>query len=89
MRQITVVGKPEEDLMAGVTMTLAVETINIETIDLEEVDQTPVLTLSVDRYDDALQALQEAGFDAVTGRLNANQPHAGVIDEIGKHADGV
>ena len=28
-------------------------------------------------------------FNAVAGRLNANQPNAGFVDKIGKHADGV
>ncbi len=30
-----------------------------------------------------------AGFDTVAGRLHADQPDAGLVNKVGKHADGV
>lgn len=66
MKQITVVAKGHPDLVAEITEALAARKINIETLEAEEVRGMGVVVFSVDRYDDALQALRDASFHAVT-----------------------
>jgi len=67
MKEISVVTKNRPGLLADLTEALAGRGINIETIDAEEIDDTAVLQLTVDhRYDEALQCLRDAGFDAIT-----------------------
>jgi hypothetical protein len=66
MKQISVVSHENQDITASLAEALAGAGINIETLDIEHVDETFVVTLTVDRYDEALQVLQEAGFEAVS-----------------------
>jgi hypothetical protein len=40
--------------------------VNIESLDAQEVGGMAVVELTVDRYDEALGILRDAGFDAVT-----------------------
>lgn len=66
MKQISVVSHDNEDITPSLAEALECAGINIESLNLEQVDDTFVVTLTVDRYDEALQVLQEAGFDAVS-----------------------
>jgi hypothetical protein len=66
MREIVVVTQNRAGLLADIAEILAARGINIETIDGEEVSETAIIQLTVDRYDEALQGLRDAGFDAVT-----------------------
>lgn len=66
MKEISVVTQNRPGLLADLSEVLAARGINIDTIDAEEIHDTAVLQLTVDRYDEALQCLRDAGFDAVS-----------------------
>ena len=66
MKQITVVGESDPGLLARVSEILAARGINIETLDAETVQDHGVVILTVDRYDEALAALRDAGVPAVS-----------------------
>lgn len=66
MKEIVIVTQNRAGLLADIAEILARKNINIETLDAEEVHDTAVIELTVDRYDEALQSLRDAGFDAVT-----------------------
>lgn len=64
MRQITIIAPVQDGLVARVSEALARAGINIEALDAMDVRDIDVIALSVDRYDDALQVLRDAGFNA-------------------------
>src|SRR5690606_29470091 len=66
MKQISVVTDNRSGVLAELSRALAVRGVNIESIDGEGARETGVISLTVDRYDEALLALQEAGFQAVS-----------------------
>ncbi len=66
MKQISVIAKTQEDIIAQVAELMGEQGINIETLDTEMVQGTSVVTLTVDKYDEALSVLQNAGLDAVS-----------------------
>ena len=66
MKQITVVVDDHPGALAEITRALAVAGINIETLSGELVESSGVITVAVDRYDEALVALRDAGFSAVS-----------------------
>jgi hypothetical protein len=66
MKQIVVVCETRDGLVAEIAETLADRRINIESIDAEESGNIDVVTLTVDKYDEALQALLDIGIHAVT-----------------------
>ena len=66
MKEIVIVTQNRAGLLADISEALAVREINIETFDAEEVQDLAVVELTVNRYDEALQCLRDAGFDAVT-----------------------
>lgn len=66
MKQIVIVTQNRAGLVADISEGLGARGINIESLDAEEVHGLAVIELTVDRYDEALQALRDAGFDAVT-----------------------
>ncbi len=66
MKQITVLVPNEIGVAARITTCLAERGVNIEEIDIEEVDDHGLVVLSVDQYDEALRALRDEGFRAVT-----------------------
>lgn len=66
MKEIVIVTQNRAGLLADIAEILARKNINIETFDAEEVQDTAVIELTVNRYDEALQSLRDAGFDAVT-----------------------
>lgn len=66
MKQISVITDNRSGVLAELSHALAARNVNIESIDGEAARETGVVTLTVDRYDEALLALQEAGFQAVS-----------------------
>ena len=66
MKQITIVTESSPGLLARVSEILAARGINIETLDAETVQDHGVMILTVDRYDEALVALRDAGVPAVS-----------------------
>ena len=66
MKQISVVSHENQDITPDLADALGAAGINIETLDIEHVDESFIVTLTVDRYDEALQVLQRTGFDAVS-----------------------
>jgi len=59
MKQITIVTENRTGVVADVTEALAGNNINIETLDAEAVDDSGIIILTVDRYDEALQVLSQ------------------------------
>lgn len=66
MKQITIVAEGAPGLLARISEILAVRGINIETLDAETVHDQGIVILTVDRYDEALAALRDAGVPAVS-----------------------
>ena len=66
MKQITVVAESSPGLLAQVSEILAERGINIETLNAETVQDYGVVIFTVDRYDEALVALRDAGVPAVS-----------------------
>ncbi|MCH8813139.1 MAG: ACT domain-containing protein [Gemmatimonadetes bacterium] len=66
MKQITVVAESGPGLLARVSEILAARGINIETLDAETVQDHGIVIFTVDRYDEALAALRDAGVHAVS-----------------------
>ena len=66
MKQLTVLVPNELGIAARLTACLAARGVNIEELDLEAVADRGIIVLSVDRYDEALRALSEAGFRVIT-----------------------
>ncbi len=66
MKQITIVTKGHVGLMAEIAEVLTRQEVNIESIDAESVGGRSIVVMVVDRYDDALLALRDAGYDAVS-----------------------
>lgn len=66
MREISVVVDNHPGILADITEVLAQANINIESIDGAAADLHGVIHLEVDRYDEALIVLRDAGFSAIT-----------------------
>ena len=66
MKQITVVAPDRKGLVSEITKLLGDGGFNIETLNAGRVGRMGVILLSVDRYDEALAALRDAGFPALT-----------------------
>ncbi len=66
MKQITVLTRKSTDELSRVVGILADAGINIEEIDAERVEETGVIVLSVDKYDEALRVLSSHGLRAIT-----------------------
>lgn len=66
MKQITVLVDERPGVLADITLALASRDINIEEIVCDAAKETGVVTLAVDAYDEALVALRDAGFAAVS-----------------------
>lgn len=66
MKQITIITENQSGEIATISTLLAELEINIEDIELEKSEELGVIRLSVDRYDRALRAIREAGFQAIT-----------------------
>lgn len=66
MKQLTVLVPNERGVAAEIATCLAERGVNIEEIDIEGVEDRGVVVLSVDHYDEALRALRDHGFRAIT-----------------------
>ena len=66
MKQITIVVDDHPGVVADLSEALARRGINIESIDAQGASPHGVIHLTVDRYDDALVALRDAGFQAIS-----------------------
>ena len=66
MKQITIITENQSGEVATISTLLGNLNINIEDIEVEKGEEHGVITLSVDRYDAALRAIREAGFQAIT-----------------------
>lgn len=66
MKQITIIHEDRPGVLADITDLLARAGVNIESIDAEGVGATAVISLIVDRYDDALKALASSPFHAIS-----------------------
>ena len=59
MKQLTVLTENSTGVLANISEALAAHGINIETFDAESVADFGVLILTVDRYDEALQIINQ------------------------------
>jgi hypothetical protein len=66
MRQIHVVEEAGPNVIAELIEAVASAGVNIETLDSETLQGTLVARMTVDRYDDAIRALNQAGFHAIS-----------------------
>lgn len=66
MKQISIVARRTDGIVSRITQSLGERGINIESIDVEAIDDSSVVTLTTDHYDEALDALRDAGLDAVS-----------------------
>lgn len=66
MKQITVLTRKETSELARVATILGDAGVNIEEVDAEHIEETGLIVLSVDRYDEALRALADHGLRAIT-----------------------
>lgn len=66
MKQLTVFVPNELGITARLAAALGDRGINIEAFDIESIETHGVVVLTVDRYDEALRALRDHGFQAIT-----------------------
>ena len=66
MKQLTVLVPNQPGQLAKISEALAARGVNIEDFDVESNGADGLISLTVDHYDDALRALRDAGFRAVT-----------------------
>lgn len=66
MKQISIVCEDRPNLIAEMIETVGREGVNIETLDSDVMHGTVVAVMTVDRYDDALRALAQGGFVAIS-----------------------
>jgi hypothetical protein len=66
MKQLTVLVPNERGVAARIASCLAEHQVNIEEIDIEGMEDRGIVVLSVDRYDEALRALNGQGFRVIT-----------------------
>lgn len=66
MKQLTVLVPNQPGQLALITEALAKLGVNIEDFDVESHGADGLISLTVDKYDDALRALRDAGYRAVT-----------------------
>ena len=66
MKQMTIVAPDRKGLVSEITELLAKGGFNLETLTANRVGRMGVILLSVDRYDEALATLRDAGFPALT-----------------------
>jgi hypothetical protein len=66
MKQITIILDSRQHAVADISTLMAEHGINIDSIDADDVKEYGVVSLSVNRYDDALHLLREAGYQAIS-----------------------
>lgn len=66
MKQITVLVRNERGVAAEIASALAERGVNIEEFEIEGIEDRGLVVLTVDKYDEALRALRDRGFRAIT-----------------------
>ena len=66
MKQITIVSEDRLGVVTEICEALAAARVNIESLDAETIGGSGVTKLTVDRYDDALRALAQTPFHAIS-----------------------
>jgi hypothetical protein len=66
MKQITIVTPVQSGVVADISEQLARAEINIETLEAFAVRDWDIVELTVSDYDNALQVLRDAGYDAIS-----------------------
>ena len=66
MKQLTVLVPNKPGQVAILTEKLAERSVNIESFDVESHGEDGLVVLIVDKYDEALRALRDAGYRAIT-----------------------
>jgi hypothetical protein len=66
MKEITVIVDNRAGMLADLSQVLAARKVNIESIDGESAESRGIIRLTVDRYDEALSALRDSGFQAIS-----------------------
>ena len=66
MKQLTVLVPNKPGQFAAIAGALARSGVNIESFDVQSHDDDGLIVLMVDKYDEALRALRDAGYKAVT-----------------------
>lgn len=66
MKEITVVVDNRVGMLADLSDVLAARNVNIESIDGEAAESRGIIRLTVDQYDEALSALRDSGFQAIS-----------------------
>ncbi len=66
MKEIVIVSKQSDAMVAEITEALAAAGVNIEFLSAETIGGSGVVILTVDRYDDALRALARTPFKAIS-----------------------
>jgi hypothetical protein len=66
MKEITVVVDNRAGILADLSEALASRGVNIESIDGEAAETRGIIRLTVDNYDEALSALRDSGFRAIS-----------------------
>ena len=57
MKQITIITENQPGVIVDISAALAAENINIESLDAESLEDSAIILLTVDRYDDALHII--------------------------------
>ena len=66
MKQITIISENRPGVVTEICEALAAARVNIESMDAETIGGSGVTKLIVDRYDDALRALAQTPFHAIS-----------------------
>ena len=66
MKQITIISEDSLGVVTEICEALAAAGVNIESLDAETIGGSGVTKLTVDRYDDALRALAQTPFHAIS-----------------------
>ncbi len=66
MKLITIISEKQDGLIADVSRVLGDAGINLEALEAHTVGSLGILSLTVDEYDEALEVLRDANYDAVS-----------------------
>jgi hypothetical protein len=66
MKLLHVLAPNQSGVLARITEALAAAGVNIEDFDVESHDAEGIISLSVDKYDEALHVLRDLGYQAIT-----------------------
>ena len=66
MKLLHVLAPNQPGVLARITEALAAAGVNIEDFDVESHDEEGIISLTVDKYDEALRVLRDLGYRAIT-----------------------